>query len=72
MSIKVSFNRDWCKGCGLCVTVCPKKIINMEENTTNIKGYHPATIEPKNANKCIGCTSCARICPDSVITIERF
>ncbi|MBQ5808240.1 MAG: 4Fe-4S binding protein, partial [Clostridia bacterium] len=22
---KVSFNEKLCKGCGLCVTVCPKK-----------------------------------------------
>ena len=27
---KVSFRQDRCKGCGLCVSVCPKKIIAIE------------------------------------------
>lgn len=38
MAGKVSFLRDRCKGCGLCITVCPKSIIVMEENATNRKG----------------------------------
>ena len=24
---KVTFNTDFCKGCGLCVEVCPRKIL---------------------------------------------
>ena len=27
MTAKVTFRSDRCKGCELCVTVCPKKII---------------------------------------------
>ena len=25
---QVSFNQDRCKGCGLCVAACPKKIVD--------------------------------------------
>lgn len=66
---KVSFNEDKCKGCGLCVTACPKAIVALEKEKINAKGYHPASV--KEMEKCIGCASCALMCPDTVITVER-
>lgn len=65
----VTFNLDRCKGCGLCVSVCPKQILQLNESITNIKGYHPSGIIDQDA--CIACGNCARICPDSVITVQR-
>ena len=67
---KATFNEDICKGCTLCVTVCPVKIIAMDTTKINAKGYHPATVT--DPEKCIGCANCAIICPDGVITVERF
>lgn len=66
---KVSLRQDRCKGCGLCVSVCPKKIVVMDNNSLNSKGYHPASVS--DMSQCIGCTFCATICPDCVITIEK-
>lgn len=66
----VSFNQDRCKGCGLCVEVCPKEIVAIDKNKINQKGYNPATVI--NIDQCIGCTNCATMCPDEVITVERF
>ncbi|MEG9429730.1 MAG: 4Fe-4S dicluster domain-containing protein [Christensenellaceae bacterium] len=66
---KVSFNEERCKGCGLCVTVCPKGIVALEKDKINAKGYHPAGVIEQE--KCIGCASCALMCPDTVITVER-
>ena len=65
---KVTFNENLCKGCGLCVTACPKKIVALNE-TLNAKGYHPAGVE--NTEACIGCAFCATMCPDCVITVEK-
>ena len=65
----VSFREDRCKGCGLCVAGCPKKIITLRSDVLNAKGFHPAGIE--EMDKCIGCASCAIMCPDSVIEGER-
>ena len=67
----VTFDYDRCKGCELCAMVCPKKIIVMDKEKTNRKGYHPAMIPTEDEDKCIGCASCAKMCPDSVITVER-
>ena len=66
---RVLFDRDKCKGCGLCVPACPKNIIALSKTHINAKGYYPA--EVAEMDKCIGCASCARMCPDCVITVER-
>ncbi|MGX8797269.1 4Fe-4S dicluster domain-containing protein [Fusibacter sp. JL298sf-3] len=67
---KVTFNEDKCKGCALCTTACPVKIIKMDTSKINKKGFHPASVA--DMDKCIGCANCAMICPDTVITVERI
>ncbi len=69
MAGKVFFDENKCKGCELCTTVCPVKIVEMDKSRINLKGYHPATV--KDMDKCTGCSSCAKICPDVVIKVER-
>ncbi len=66
---KVTFYVDKCKGCELCTTVCPKKIVVMDKTRFNEKGFHPAGIT--DMEKCIGCGFCATICPDCVIEVEK-
>ncbi|MEG1548365.1 MAG: 4Fe-4S binding protein [Clostridia bacterium] len=66
----VRFDRDRCKGCELCIAVCPKHIVMIDKHATNSKGYYPATVV--DMGSCTGCASCARMCPDSIITVERI
>ena len=70
MAGRVKFDENKCKGCELCTTVCPVKIVTLDTERINVKGYHPATV--KEMEKCTGCSSCAKICPDVVITVERI
>lgn len=70
MAGRVTFDENRCKGCELCTTVCPVKIVTMDRERINVKGYHPATV--KEMEKCIACGSCAKICPDVVIKVERL
>lgn len=58
-----------CKGCGLCIVVCPTKVIGLARDV-NSKGYHYSYME--NEEACIGCTSCALVCPDTVITVYKM
>ncbi len=66
---KVTFLQDSCKGCGLCVEACPKKIVALESHKINAKGFHPAGVE--KMDECIGCGFCGTMCPDAVITVEK-
>ena len=66
---KVTFDIEKCKGCGLCVGVCPKKIVKLDTDKFNQKGYHPATVV--DIEECIACAFCATMCPDCVITVEK-
>ncbi len=66
---KVTFATDVCKGCGLCVTACPKNLIILSNDKINKKGHSPAEITDQD--KCIGCAFCATMCPDCVITVEK-
>lgn len=69
MTVYLHFDRDRCKGCELCVSVCPKGILALDTSSVNEKGYHSASVT--DTDRCIACASCARICPDSVISIEK-
>ena len=67
--VKITFKTDSCKGCGLCVDACPKKLLRISPFGINKKGHHPAEITDESA--CIGCGSCATMCPDCIIRIEK-
>lgn len=56
---KVTIQEDKCKGCGLCVSVCPKKILKISSQRLNAKGFRPA--EVIDIQKCIACAFCATI-----------
>lgn len=59
---------DRCKGCGLCVTICPKSVLEISEQV-NTKGYFPAfQARPQD---CIKCALCCMMCPDVAITITK-
>ena len=66
---KLTFKTDLCKGCGLCVSACPKGCLVIATDKINQKGYSPA--EMADPDKCIGCAFCATMCPDCIITVEK-
>ncbi|MFC1856408.1 ferredoxin family protein [Thermodesulfobacteriota bacterium] len=69
MAYKHIINIDLCKGCGLCVEVCPKNVLEISDKI-NTKGYFPAhQARPKD---CIYCTTCCIMCPDVAITIIKI
>ena len=55
-----------CKGCGLCVTVCPKQVLEMSD-AVNTRGYFP--VYQARPGDCVLCAICCTMCPDVAITI---
>jgi len=66
----VTIDETYCKGCSLCLGVCPQDILELDMKRLNPKGYHPAKCVDES--KCTACANCAVMCPDSAITVERL
>lgn len=56
-------NRAWCKGCNLCVDVCPSGILTLDD---------AQLVYVTDIGKCIFCGLCAARCPDFVFVLERL
>jgi len=71
---KIEIDRERCKGCGLCILVCPKHKIEISD-LLNAKGYYPARSQEENVpddkRECTGCALCAITCPDVAIEVYR-
>ncbi len=65
---RIEIEVERCKGCHLCISVCPKKILIVED-LFNQKGYAPVGIT--EMEKCTGCGLCAEMCPDICISVWR-
>lgn len=65
----VTIEADRCKGCDLCVVVCPTDVLALQPKEVNDRGYHFAYAA--NPEACIGCASCAAVCPDGCIEVYR-
>lgn len=57
---EIIINRDWCKGCGICIVFCPKKVLALDEQEKS------TVVKPED---CIGCRLCEFRCPDLAIEV---
>lgn len=53
-------DRDWCKGCGICVAFCPTNVLELDHKDKAVA----ARIE-----KCIACKMCEWRCPDLAVEV---
>jgi 2-oxoglutarate ferredoxin oxidoreductase subunit delta len=66
----VQIDNSRCKGCYLCVDVCPKNVLVPGKASLNKLGYYAVEIAG-NADDCIGCQGCALMCPDGAIGLYK-
>lgn len=62
---KVKLNVKRCKGCFLCVSVCPANVLH-PSGELGEKGNETVKADEEG---CVGCGSCYKICPDCAIEI---
>ena len=65
---EVTVLSEYCKSCGLCVSICPKKILTVGSKA-NAKGYYYVAVTA--ADQCIGCGLCRTMCPDVAIELRK-
>ncbi|UCE52377.1 MAG: 4Fe-4S dicluster domain-containing protein [Desulfobacterales bacterium] len=58
---KHHIKQNWCKGCGICVELCSKNVLILDDKDK------AAAVHPQN---CICCRLCELRCPDFAIEIE--
>jgi len=63
----VTIDKNYCKGCELCVKACPMEVLSMSKDIT-VRGYFYAQMH--DTSRCIGCRICAITCPDAAITVK--
>ncbi|MDR1412564.1 MAG: ferredoxin family protein [Actinomycetes bacterium] len=65
----IVIDENYCKGCALCVEVCPRHCMEMDASRLTAKGYHPARL--CDADACTACAICSTMCPDVAITVIK-
>ncbi len=56
----VKINPAWCKGCEICVDVCPRDVLEMKDFIAVIK----------DGDSCTYCQLCELLCPDFAIVVN--
>ena len=64
--MSVCIEEQVCKGCGICVDNCPKKILVISDRR-NAKGAN--VVEQIDPEKCVECKTCQDTCPDLAIWV---
>lgn len=54
---QLQVNKEWCKGCGICVAFCPRDVLGIKDGKVNIE----------DIDSCIECGQCELRCPDYAI-----
>ncbi|MDD6647912.1 MAG: 4Fe-4S binding protein [Firmicutes bacterium] len=63
----ITIDKACCKGCNICLTVCPKKIFIRSKKRSR---YGSAMPDVSNTEECLVCRMCERLCPDGAINVE--
>ncbi len=66
-NLVLSVNKDRCKGCKICVAVCPHDALAMGD----VKS-HRNVLNPVENGNCIGCQECVLACPDFALSIQKL
>ncbi|HIH98553.1 MAG TPA: 4Fe-4S dicluster domain-containing protein [Thermoplasmata archaeon] len=64
----IEYTRKWCKGCRICLKVCPRRVFEVEDGVDR-DGYQKMIV--KRAEDCNYCMLCSLLCLDLAIEVKR-
>jgi len=59
---ELRLTREWCKGCDICVKMCPERCLGLDAEQL---------VELRYPDRCTGCRVCEWLCPDFAIDVIR-
>lgn len=62
--LEISVHEEACRGCQMCVDICPTKVLEFDEEKR--------LCVVKHQEDCIACLSCAYLCPSGAISHENY
>lgn len=59
---RIEINREWCKGCGICIAFCPHEVFGLgpDEKAVVLR-----------SEDCNACGMCELRCPDMAISLAK-
>ncbi|MBN1401532.1 MAG: 4Fe-4S binding protein [Anaerolineae bacterium] len=64
--VRIEINHAWCKGCYLCISVCPRQVLGISrEGWTG--SHYPVVV--RDIERCTACRNCEMYCPDLAIEV---
>ncbi|MGO9008403.1 MAG: 2-oxoacid:acceptor oxidoreductase family protein [Beijerinckiaceae bacterium] len=63
VAITLEINAAWCKGCDICVKLCPERCLVLNDEQVAVL---------KTPTACTGCHICEWLCPDFAISVSTF
>ncbi len=61
---QIKIDRRLCKGCGICIELCPERVISLGGRADRMDGVDRILSE-----KCRGCRLCEAYCPDFAVEV---
>jgi 2-oxoglutarate ferredoxin oxidoreductase subunit delta len=68
IEVEIDTIPERCKGCGICVELCPKDVLEYDTKL-NMHGAHPPRVA--KIENCVGCGLCEEVCGDLAIFLRK-